>query len=151
MITYPAHLATKVQEELQHPSYKNVNVPSLPLTVKAFDELWRHACRNSIIRRQDPPLRRSRGGHRVDAMLVDTASDIDDDESAAEGNDMTEDDATLFAMFKASGLAASLQGEILCHGAQPHVDKFRTLFCSVTNYLRGDAEEPSKLAPRVAE
>eukprot|EP00965_Chrysotila_dentata_P100412 3318087-Pleurochrysis_carterae.AAC.1 len=38
MITYPAHLATKAQEELQRPSYKNSNVPSLPLTVKAFDE-----------------------------------------------------------------------------------------------------------------
>eukprot|EP00965_Chrysotila_dentata_P101195 3341808-Pleurochrysis_carterae.AAC.1 len=28
---------------------------------------------------------------------------------------MTEDDATLFAMFKAFGLLASLKGEILCH------------------------------------
>eukprot|EP00965_Chrysotila_dentata_P039376 1309064-Pleurochrysis_carterae.AAC.1 len=32
MVTYPAHLGTKVQEELQRPSYKNGNVPSLPLT-----------------------------------------------------------------------------------------------------------------------
>eukprot|EP00965_Chrysotila_dentata_P044479 1478892-Pleurochrysis_carterae.AAC.1 len=32
MITYPAHLATKAQEELQCPCYKNGNVPSLPLT-----------------------------------------------------------------------------------------------------------------------
>eukprot|EP00965_Chrysotila_dentata_P165909 5477692-Pleurochrysis_carterae.AAC.1 len=38
MITYPAHLATKAPEELQRPTYKNGNVPSLPLTVKAFDE-----------------------------------------------------------------------------------------------------------------
>eukprot|EP00965_Chrysotila_dentata_P021121 699532-Pleurochrysis_carterae.AAC.1 len=78
MITYPAHLATKTQEELQRPSYKNGNIPSLPLTVKAFDELWRQAFRNNMIRRQDPP-QRSRGRHRVDAMHVDTASDIDDD------------------------------------------------------------------------
>eukprot|EP00965_Chrysotila_dentata_P110563 3652990-Pleurochrysis_carterae.AAC.1 len=60
-------------------------------------------------RRQDPP-QRSRGDHRVDAMhVVDTASDIDDDESAADSNDMNVDDATLFAMFKASGLPASLK------------------------------------------
>eukprot|EP00965_Chrysotila_dentata_P002659 86661-Pleurochrysis_carterae.AAC.1 len=63
MITYPAHLATKAQEELQRPFYKNCNVPSLPLTAKAFDELWRHAFRKNMIRRQDPP-QRSRGGHR---------------------------------------------------------------------------------------
>eukprot|EP00965_Chrysotila_dentata_P033575 1118109-Pleurochrysis_carterae.AAC.1 len=50
-------------------------------------------------------------------MHVDTASDIDDDESAAaDSNEMTEDDATLFiTMFKASGLPASLKGEILRH------------------------------------
>eukprot|EP00965_Chrysotila_dentata_P156806 5181180-Pleurochrysis_carterae.AAC.1 len=48
-------------------------------------------------------------------MHVDTASDIDDDESAANSNDMTEDDATLIAMFKASGLPALLKGEVLCH------------------------------------
>eukprot|EP00965_Chrysotila_dentata_P165741 5472509-Pleurochrysis_carterae.AAC.1 len=36
-------------------------------------------------------------------------------------------------------------------GTQPHVDKFRTLFCSVTCYLRSEAQELSKLAPRVAE
>eukprot|EP00965_Chrysotila_dentata_P047432 1573414-Pleurochrysis_carterae.AAC.1 len=97
MITYPAHLATEAQqEELQRPSYKNGNVPSLALASKAFDELWRHAFRNSMIRRQDPP-QRSRGGYRVDGMHVDTASDIDDDESAADSSDVTEDDATLFA------------------------------------------------------
>eukprot|EP00965_Chrysotila_dentata_P011011 358162-Pleurochrysis_carterae.AAC.1 len=67
-----------------------------------------------MIRRQDPP-QRYRGGHRVDAMHVDPASDIDDDESAADSNNMSEDDATLFAMSKASGLPASLKGEILCH------------------------------------
>eukprot|EP00965_Chrysotila_dentata_P111188 3674943-Pleurochrysis_carterae.AAC.1 len=78
MITYPAHLTTTAQEELQRPSYKSGNVPSLPLTVKAFNELWRHAFRNDMIRRQDLP-QRSRGGHRVDAMHVDMASDIDDD------------------------------------------------------------------------
>eukprot|EP00965_Chrysotila_dentata_P150421 4968730-Pleurochrysis_carterae.AAC.1 len=78
MITYPAHLATNAQEEVQRPSYKTGNVPSLPLTVKAVDELWRHAFRNNMISCQDPP-QRSRGGHRVDAMHVDTASDIDDD------------------------------------------------------------------------
>eukprot|EP00965_Chrysotila_dentata_P058873 1953774-Pleurochrysis_carterae.AAC.1 len=61
-----------------------------------------------MIRRQDPP-QRSRGGHRVDAMNVDAASDIDDDESAADSSDMNEDDAALFAMFKASGLPASLK------------------------------------------
>eukprot|EP00965_Chrysotila_dentata_P065664 2176117-Pleurochrysis_carterae.AAC.1 len=104
MITYSAHLAIKAQEELQRPSYKNGNVPSLPLTVKAFDAV---AC-NNMIRRQDPP-QRSRGGHRIDAMHVDTASDIDDDESTAESNDLTEDDAMLFARFKASGLPASLK------------------------------------------
>eukprot|EP00965_Chrysotila_dentata_P027181 902543-Pleurochrysis_carterae.AAC.1 len=48
-------------------------------------------------------------------MHFDAASDIDDDESTADSNDMTEDDANLFAMFKASGLPASLIGEILCH------------------------------------
>eukprot|EP00965_Chrysotila_dentata_P013252 437837-Pleurochrysis_carterae.AAC.1 len=36
-------------------------------------------------------------------------------------------------------------------GTQPHVDKFRTLFCSATCCLHGDAQELSKLAPRVAE
>eukprot|EP00965_Chrysotila_dentata_P103128 3404898-Pleurochrysis_carterae.AAC.1 len=61
-----------------------------------------------MIRRQDPP-QRSSGRHRVDAMHVDTASDIDDDESAADSNGMPEDDATLFAMFKASGPPASLK------------------------------------------
>eukprot|EP00965_Chrysotila_dentata_P082298 2716371-Pleurochrysis_carterae.AAC.1 len=69
-----------------------------------------------MIRRQDPP-QRSCGGHRVDAMHIDTASDIDDAESAADSSDMTGDDATLFAMFKASGLPASLRGEILCHNS----------------------------------
>eukprot|EP00965_Chrysotila_dentata_P175486 5792670-Pleurochrysis_carterae.AAC.1 len=61
-----------------------------------------------MIRLQDPP-QRPRGGHRVGVMHVDTASDIDDDESAADGNDMTKDHATLFAMFKAFGLPASLK------------------------------------------
>eukprot|EP00965_Chrysotila_dentata_P179495 5927183-Pleurochrysis_carterae.AAC.1 len=61
-----------------------------------------------MIRRQDPP-QRSRGGHRVAAMHVESASDIDDDEFAADSNDMTEDDTTLFAMSKASGLPASLK------------------------------------------
>eukprot|EP00965_Chrysotila_dentata_P096894 3202174-Pleurochrysis_carterae.AAC.1 len=42
-------------------------------------------------------------------MHVDTASDIDDNESAADSSDLTEDDATLSAMFKASGLPASLK------------------------------------------
>eukprot|EP00965_Chrysotila_dentata_P007748 252807-Pleurochrysis_carterae.AAC.1 len=68
----------KAQEKLQLPSYKNGNVPSLPLTVTAFDELWRHAFSNNMIRRQDPP-QRSRGGHRIDTMHVESASDIDDD------------------------------------------------------------------------
>eukprot|EP00965_Chrysotila_dentata_P163632 5403201-Pleurochrysis_carterae.AAC.1 len=67
-----------------------------------------------MIRRQDPP-QHSRGGHCVDATHVDAASDIDTDESAADSNDMSEHDATLFAMFKASALPASLKGEILCH------------------------------------
>eukprot|EP00965_Chrysotila_dentata_P060722 2011838-Pleurochrysis_carterae.AAC.1 len=48
-------------------------------------------------------------------MHVDTASDIDNDESTADINDITEDDATLFAIFKASELPASLKGEILCY------------------------------------
>eukprot|EP00965_Chrysotila_dentata_P052510 1742336-Pleurochrysis_carterae.AAC.1 len=48
-------------------------------------------------------------------MHVDTASDIDENGSAANSNDMNKDDATLFAMFKASGLPASLKSEILCH------------------------------------
>eukprot|EP00965_Chrysotila_dentata_P007406 240119-Pleurochrysis_carterae.AAC.1 len=61
-----------------------------------------------MIRRQDPP-QRSRGGHRVDAMHLDTASDIDDDEFTADSNDMNDDDATLFAMFKGTGLPASLK------------------------------------------
>eukprot|EP00965_Chrysotila_dentata_P178221 5886342-Pleurochrysis_carterae.AAC.1 len=48
-------------------------------------------------------------------MHVHTASKIDDDEFAADSNNMSEDDATLFAMFKASGLPTSLKGEIVCH------------------------------------
>eukprot|EP00965_Chrysotila_dentata_P158843 5247132-Pleurochrysis_carterae.AAC.1 len=48
-------------------------------------------------------------------MHVDTGSDIDNDEFAADCNDMTEDNATHFAMSKASGLPASLKGEIPCH------------------------------------
>eukprot|EP00965_Chrysotila_dentata_P041091 1363146-Pleurochrysis_carterae.AAC.1 len=97
VITYPAHMATKAQEELQRPSYKNGNVPSLLLTAKAVGKLWRHAFCNNMIFRQDPP-QRSRGGHRVtDAMHVDTASDIYADESTADSNNMTEDNATLFA------------------------------------------------------
>eukprot|EP00965_Chrysotila_dentata_P118453 3915914-Pleurochrysis_carterae.AAC.1 len=48
-------------------------------------------------------------------MHVDTTSDIDDDESAADRNVMSEDDATLFAMLKASRLPASLKGEIMRH------------------------------------
>eukprot|EP00965_Chrysotila_dentata_P111582 3689166-Pleurochrysis_carterae.AAC.1 len=61
-------------------------------------------------------------------MHVDTASDIDDDESAVDSNDMTEDDATLFAMFKASGLLASLKSEILCHNCLGwgHVKKHKS-------------------------
>eukprot|EP00965_Chrysotila_dentata_P088596 2925691-Pleurochrysis_carterae.AAC.1 len=61
-----------------------------------------------MIRRQDPP-QRTRGRHCVDAMHVDTASDIDNDEPAADSNNISEDDATLFAMFNASGLPASLK------------------------------------------
>eukprot|EP00965_Chrysotila_dentata_P127093 4203824-Pleurochrysis_carterae.AAC.1 len=90
-----------------------------------------------MIRRQDPP-QRSRGGHRLDAMHVDTASDIDGDESAAGSNDMTEDDATLFAMFNASGLPASLKGKILCHnclGWGPGATLQRTRVASPFAYL----------------
>eukprot|EP00965_Chrysotila_dentata_P202945 6181418-Pleurochrysis_carterae.AAC.7 len=36
-------------------------------------------------------------------------------------------------------------------GTQPHVDKFRTFFYSASCYLHGKAQEPSKLAPRVAK
>eukprot|EP00965_Chrysotila_dentata_P077966 2571332-Pleurochrysis_carterae.AAC.1 len=68
-----------------------------------------------MIRRQDPPQRSRGDGHRIDKMHADTASDIDDDESAADSNAISEDNATLFAMFKACGLPASLKGEILCH------------------------------------
>eukprot|EP00965_Chrysotila_dentata_P055670 1846667-Pleurochrysis_carterae.AAC.1 len=114
MITYPAHLATKTQETFQRPKYKKSNDSLLRLTAKAFDKLFRHAFRNNMICGQDSP-QRSRGCHLVDATHVDTASDIDDDESGADSNNMTEDDATPFAMFKASGLLASLKGEILCH------------------------------------
>eukprot|EP00965_Chrysotila_dentata_P074160 2449254-Pleurochrysis_carterae.AAC.2 len=74
--------AASTQENLERPSYKNGNFPSLPLTVKAVDELWRHAFHNNMVRRQDLP-QRSRGDNCVDAMHVNTASDIDDDESAA--------------------------------------------------------------------
>eukprot|EP00965_Chrysotila_dentata_P203842 6181982-Pleurochrysis_carterae.AAC.2 len=52
-------------------------------STNAFDELWRHAFR---IQQHGLPPRSaqcSRGGHCVDAMHVDTASDIDDDDSAA--------------------------------------------------------------------
>eukprot|EP00965_Chrysotila_dentata_P181148 5980086-Pleurochrysis_carterae.AAC.1 len=48
-------------------------------------------------------------------MHVNTASDVDDDESAVDSNYMSKGDATLFAMIKASGLPALLKGEILCH------------------------------------
>eukprot|EP00965_Chrysotila_dentata_P151176 4996977-Pleurochrysis_carterae.AAC.1 len=47
-------------------------------------------------------------------MHDDTASDIDDDEYAANSNDMTKD-TTLFTKFNASGLPASLKVETLCH------------------------------------
>eukprot|EP00965_Chrysotila_dentata_P075717 2501840-Pleurochrysis_carterae.AAC.1 len=67
-----------------------------------------------MIRRQDPP-QRSRGGHDVNAMYVDTATVTEDDESTAYSNNMTVDDATLFAMLKASGPPALLKGEVLCH------------------------------------
>eukprot|EP00965_Chrysotila_dentata_P036064 1200365-Pleurochrysis_carterae.AAC.1 len=92
-----------------------------------------------MIRRQDPP-QRSRGGHRVDATHVATASDIDDDESAADSNDMTVDDATHFAMFKASGLPASLKCDILCHNCLGcgHVDEDK----------RGKPVCPSAVKPR---
>eukprot|EP00965_Chrysotila_dentata_P108508 3583390-Pleurochrysis_carterae.AAC.1 len=60
MITYPAHLATKAQEEVQRPSHKTGSNSSFPLAVKAFDKLWRHAFRNGMIRHQAPP-QRSRG------------------------------------------------------------------------------------------
>eukprot|EP00965_Chrysotila_dentata_P219639 6191255-Pleurochrysis_carterae.AAC.1 len=73
MITYPADLATKAQKELQHQSNKNGNVPLLPLTVKAFNELLRQAFGNNMISCQDAP-QRSRGGHCVDAMHIDTTS-----------------------------------------------------------------------------
>eukprot|EP00965_Chrysotila_dentata_P033898 1128907-Pleurochrysis_carterae.AAC.1 len=36
-------------------------------------------------------------------------------------------------------------------GTQPHVDKFGTLFCSATCYLRGEAQKLSKLAPSIAK
>eukprot|EP00965_Chrysotila_dentata_P256362 6212518-Pleurochrysis_carterae.AAC.2 len=49
LITFPAHLTAKVQEELQRPCYKISNILLLPLTVKAFDYLWRHAFRNNMI------------------------------------------------------------------------------------------------------
>eukprot|EP00965_Chrysotila_dentata_P115471 3815899-Pleurochrysis_carterae.AAC.1 len=48
-------------------------------------------------------------------MHADMGSDINDDESAADSNDMTEVDATLFAMFKASRPPASVKCEILGH------------------------------------
>eukprot|EP00965_Chrysotila_dentata_P094662 3130398-Pleurochrysis_carterae.AAC.2 len=52
MISYPAHLATNAQKKLQRPSYNNSNVPSLPLTVKAFDKLWRPS---RFSQQHDPP------------------------------------------------------------------------------------------------
>eukprot|EP00965_Chrysotila_dentata_P069617 2299486-Pleurochrysis_carterae.AAC.1 len=36
-------------------------------------------------------------------------------------------------------------------GIQPHIDKFRTLFCSATCCLCGEAQELSQLAPRFTE
>eukprot|EP00965_Chrysotila_dentata_P236395 6201280-Pleurochrysis_carterae.AAC.17 len=115
LLTHPAQLATsEAQQKLQKPSYKNGNAPLLQLLVTAFHELWPHAFRNSMIRGQDS-LQRSRGGHR--AMHVNTASGVGDDASAADNNDMTKDNAARFAMFKASGMPASLEGKILCHNS----------------------------------
>eukprot|EP00965_Chrysotila_dentata_P017520 582134-Pleurochrysis_carterae.AAC.2 len=51
-VSYPAHLATQTQKELQRPSYKVGCNPFFPLTVKAFDELWLLAFRNGMIRQQ---------------------------------------------------------------------------------------------------
>eukprot|EP00965_Chrysotila_dentata_P148929 4918201-Pleurochrysis_carterae.AAC.1 len=113
MITYPAHLATKAQEELQCPSYKVGCSPSFPLAVKAFDELWRHAFRNGMIRQQ-APTQLSCGGHRADAMHGD-AGGGDNDNGNAKNIDMAYDDATLFALYKASDLPTSLKGEVLCY------------------------------------
>eukprot|EP00965_Chrysotila_dentata_P025730 854767-Pleurochrysis_carterae.AAC.1 len=75
-------------------------------------------------------------------MHVDTASDIDDDESAADGNDMTENEGTLFAsMFKASGLPASLKGDILCHNCLG--------WGHVAKYKNGKLVCPSAVKPRL--
>jgi hypothetical protein len=57
LISFPAHLVAKAQEELQRPSYKTNGNPSFSLTHKAFDELWRHAFRNGMIKAQAPPQR----------------------------------------------------------------------------------------------
>eukprot|EP00965_Chrysotila_dentata_P208655 6184819-Pleurochrysis_carterae.AAC.1 len=79
------------------------------LTVKAFNELWCHASGSNMILPQDP-TQCSHGNHCVDAMHADTASDIDDIKSAADSNNMTMDDATLFVKVKASGLPTLLKG-----------------------------------------
>eukprot|EP00965_Chrysotila_dentata_P136555 4516041-Pleurochrysis_carterae.AAC.1 len=98
MITYPAHLATKAHMKNfnARPTKSATSLCVDPLTIKAFNKLWRHAFCNNMIRRQDPP-QRSCGSHRVGAMHVKAASDIHDNKSAADSNNMTEDDATLFA------------------------------------------------------
>eukprot|EP00965_Chrysotila_dentata_P126016 4164681-Pleurochrysis_carterae.AAC.3 len=36
-------------------------------------------------------------------------------------------------------------------GTHPHINRFRTLFCGAIYYLRGEGQEPSKLALRAAE
>ena len=74
MISFPATLASKAVDELHRPTITRVTgsgasrtyVPDYEKTVKAFDELWRHAYSQNQIRRQAAP-ERSRGGHGVDA------------------------------------------------------------------------------------
>eukprot|EP00975_Prorocentrum_lima_P051259 10737638-Prorocentrum_lima.AAC.1 len=55
LISFPEHLRDKAREELQRPSYKENRIPSLKLTVAAFDELWRHDFKEGKIKYQAPP------------------------------------------------------------------------------------------------
>ena len=133
MITFPTTLASKAVDELHRPTITRVvgtggsrtYVPDYEKTVKAFDELWRHASAQNQIRRQAPP-ERSRGGHRVDAFHVD---DIDKPDEPDDDNSDNASDANALTRRpprRTPGDAASLQGDSLCNnclGFGHHRDK----------------------------
>ena len=129
MISFPPTLAAKAVDELHRPQLTRVEgtgsnrtyVPDYDKTVKAFDELWRHAYSQNQIRRQAAP-ERSRGGHRVDAFQLEN-DDNDDDDYDNDGDDSDANALTRRPFRRGSndrrtgtGVdATSLKGDILCH------------------------------------